>query len=172
MAPFGCSGGLQVIYLRNDEVAHDALVWKPNNSGKFSVGSAYLLIRSDLEQFAGINWKRLWRIKCPQRCIVTAWMAIHNKLMTNYERSRRGFTLIDSCGICSQCEDTLHVPRDCESAWRMWSKILNQNVLVKFRRESIKDWFWMNISNKFVLRIGTGLKNLLLPSGSSGNREM
>ena len=99
-------------------------------------------------------------------------MAIHNKLMTNYERSRRGFTLIDSCGIFGLCEYTLHVLKDCESAWRIWSKILNQNVLVKFRRESIKDWFWMNISNKFVLRIGTGLKNLLLPSGSSGNGEM
>ena len=66
MAPFGCSGGLQVVYLRNDEVARDALVWKPNNSGKFYVGSSYLLIRSDLEAFASINWKRFWRIKCPQ----------------------------------------------------------------------------------------------------------
>ncbi|MBA0872893.1 hypothetical protein Goshw_022800, partial [Gossypium schwendimanii] len=57
----------------------------------------------------------------PQRVRVFLWLAFKQKLLTNSERVRRGFSHCSSCSICGhEFEDLFHVLRDCPPAKEVW----------------------------------------------------
>jgi len=61
------------------------------------------------------------------------WMAAHERLLTNYRRSKWG---VGASPICSGCdkddETTIHVLRDCPLAAKIWIKLVPSNQISSF----------------------------------------
>ncbi|CAN1152850.1 Putative ribonuclease H protein At1g65750 [Linum perenne] len=100
----------------------DVLNWGEEPNGKFSIRSAYCLTLQFDHQPLDIDWKHVWRWKGPSRTQHFLWLAMHNKLMTNLERTRRHLTSNSLCPRCNNYEEsTAHVLRDCVFAIATWS---------------------------------------------------
>ncbi|CAL1387343.1 unnamed protein product [Linum trigynum] len=92
-----------------------------------SLKIAYELIQADavVQPQPEPCWKAIWRTLSPQRTHTFLWLAAHQRLLTNAERSRRHLAPNGTCPICEDGpETTLHVIRDCPYARGVWSHFL------------------------------------------------
>ncbi|GAU34538.1 hypothetical protein TSUD_219210 [Trifolium subterraneum] len=65
----------------------DSLGWSGTNTRHFTVQSAYNLQQGDYPSIDG-KWKSLWSWKGPHRIQTFMWIAAHERLLTNYRRSK------------------------------------------------------------------------------------
>ena len=91
---------LLALLIRRDHQASDAICWGPNSNGLFTVMSAYSISTQSNSQHTTRFWNQIWKLQVPQRIRTFLWLAIHDKVMTNNERARRGFTSNPSCRCC------------------------------------------------------------------------
>ncbi|CAN0916842.1 Putative ribonuclease H protein At1g65750 [Linum grandiflorum] len=138
----------------------DSLVWGLEPSGKFTIRSAYLLLKDLQEETADLRWKRIWRWQGPNKIRHFLWLASHNRLLTNEERGRRHLTNQVICSFCSShTESCIHVLRDCWFAKQVWQKIMPQAIT---EEELSKDWStWLdthirNRDESYSLTFGVG----------------
>ena len=48
---------------------------------------------------------------------VFAWLVLHEKILTNMNRARRGLKADPSCGLCGAVRETkLHILRECPNS--------------------------------------------------------
>ncbi|XP_004289445.1 PREDICTED: putative ribonuclease H protein At1g65750-like [Fragaria vesca subsp. vesca] len=103
---------------------HDKLIWNATANGKFSVKSTY----NSFFDSAGVSnplWTHLWKLNCPPKLKTFMWSVLHQKILTNVQRVRRGFSTIASCPICKNADETLlHLLRDCPRSQAIWNSIL------------------------------------------------
>ncbi|CAN0886785.1 Putative ribonuclease H protein At1g65750 [Linum grandiflorum] len=114
----------------------DSMVWGLESSGRFSIQSAYLLLKELQEETPDKRWQGVWRWQGPNKIRHFLWMASHNRILTNEERGRRHLTTQVGCSICpTVTESCLHVLRDCGFAKQVWSRffptVIAANELVK-----------------------------------------
>ncbi|CAN1191878.1 Putative ribonuclease H protein At1g65750 [Linum perenne] len=97
----------------------DDWCWGLEANGKFSISSAYDLLRenhSPAEEF----WDRIWRWQGPTRINHFLWLAMQDKLLTNSQRVRRRIASDARCCYChAGIEDVTHILRDCPFAARV-----------------------------------------------------
>ncbi|CAN0926336.1 Putative ribonuclease H protein At1g65750 [Linum grandiflorum] len=99
----------------------DSLIWGLEPSGKFTIRSAYLLLKDVHEDTPDQRWKGIWRWQGPNKIRHFLWIASHNKLLTNEERGRRHLTNQVLCSFCSvSTESCIHILRDCRFARQFW----------------------------------------------------
>ncbi|MBA0754873.1 hypothetical protein Gogos_021706 [Gossypium gossypioides] len=99
----------------------DRIIWTKSASRVFSVRSAYWYLKENSWNSQEDYWKIVWKYPGPQRVRVFLWLAFKQKLLTNSERARRGFSHCNSCSICGhEFEDLVHVLRDCPPAKDVW----------------------------------------------------
>ncbi|CAN0917037.1 Putative ribonuclease H protein At1g65750 [Linum grandiflorum] len=116
----------------------DSMVWGLEPSGKFSIRTAYLLLKDLQEETSDHRWKGIWRWQGPNKIRHFLWLASHNRLLTNEERGRRHLTNQVLCSFCStRTESCIHILRDCCFARQVWHKILPQVITGE---ELSKDW--------------------------------
>ncbi|CAN0926318.1 Putative ribonuclease H protein At1g65750 [Linum grandiflorum] len=116
----------------------DSIIWGLEPSGKFSIKTAYLLLKELQEEASDQRWKGVWRWQGPNKIRHFLWLASHDRLLTNEERGRRHLTNQVLCSFCSShTESCIHVLRDCRFARQVWSKILPQVIA---GQEMCKDW--------------------------------
>ncbi|CAN0898133.1 Putative ribonuclease H protein At1g65750 [Linum grandiflorum] len=116
----------------------DSMVWGLEPSGKFTIRSAYLLLKDLQEEAAYHRWKGVWNWQGPNKIRHFLWLASHNRLITNEERGRRHLTNQVLCSLClNHTESCIHILRDCHFARQVWSKILPQAIT---EDELSKDW--------------------------------
>lgn len=66
----------------------------------------------------------MWSIKCIERVKLFIWKILHNGLLVNSERRKRGLTMQSDCPNCDEGEETLdHVFRRCHAAVDCWRLI-------------------------------------------------
>ncbi|CAN0924776.1 Putative ribonuclease H protein At1g65750 [Linum grandiflorum] len=122
-------------------VAHldtDSMVWRLETFGKFTIRSAYLLLKDLADEPEASRWKSLWRWQGPNKIRHFLWLASHNRLLTNEERGRRHLTDQVLCSFCScNTESCIHVLGDCSFARSFWSKILPHVITAT---ELSKEW--------------------------------
>ncbi|CAN0905125.1 Putative ribonuclease H protein At1g65750, partial [Linum grandiflorum] len=107
-------------------------------SGKFTIRSAYLLLKDLQEDTPDHRWKGIWRWQGPNKIRHFLWLASHNRLLTNEERGRRHLTNQVLCSFCStHTESCIHILRDCCFGRQVWRKILPQVIT---EEELSKDW--------------------------------
>jgi len=90
---------------------------------KFSVNSAYNLVRKDKEVVSSSVFGMLWECKAVPSAGLMAWRLLENKLATRVDLSRRG-VLVESlmCCLCGKEEESCgHLFFGCNFAWRVWS---------------------------------------------------
>lgn len=77
----------------------------------------------DEEEEQPCPWKKLWRLKIPQRIRFFMWLVVRNRLMINTNKGIRG--LIQDAGymVCGALEEDMeHIMRRCPSSVTVWRK--------------------------------------------------
>lgn len=73
-------------------------------------------------------WSKLWKIKVPNKMKMFLWIALHDKVLRNVERKRRGLTSDGDCDACHSREETAaHILRDCCHAKETWMTMVGRD---------------------------------------------
>ncbi|CAN1161396.1 Putative ribonuclease H protein At1g65750, partial [Linum perenne] len=119
----------------------DEIIWGPDPKGLFSIKSAYEVLAASGEGGRDPVWSTVWHWQGPNRVRFFLWLAAHNRLLTNSERTRRHLTLDDACGRCrNNKEDLLHVLRDCQIAKSTWDLFIPRIESASFFTGNIHEW--------------------------------
>ncbi|KAJ3676152.1 hypothetical protein LUZ60_003564 [Juncus effusus] len=99
------------------------VMWRWNPNGIFSSKSAYAFIRNPGLTF---RWStRLWKIKCPPRVKLFAWLLLHNKALTAENLAKRRWPHNERCVMCNlYFEDRNHLFIGCSFARWYWRAAL------------------------------------------------
>ncbi|KAF2301852.1 hypothetical protein GH714_029880 [Hevea brasiliensis] len=133
---------LEAISLSNDAHQMNQMAWSVTSLGNFLVKSAYFL--SCFNEYPQVDkvWKVLWGAKVSQRIRFFLWLVVHEKLMSNYERARRGFIDDPGCSICGAPAKMIsHVLRDCPATMDVWNKVWDFIYVLKFQCWNLRQWF-------------------------------
>ncbi|KAE8690784.1 hypothetical protein F3Y22_tig00110893pilonHSYRG00506 [Hibiscus syriacus] len=107
----------------------DRPVWRWSSDHHFHVRSAYVKLLESDRGDVDSTWKRIWTIKLPQRLRFFLWLILKEKVMTNFERSKRMLTDNPSCPACNCPSETiLHVLRDCPYARMVWDWFIPSSI--------------------------------------------
>ncbi|VFQ81409.1 unnamed protein product [Cuscuta campestris] len=138
---------LHLLVLDRCSSRRDEVYWKHKPSGKFSVASAYNMIKGVNSNLQEKSWSMIWKLKVPSKIKLLLWTMSHDRVLGNAERKRRGLTADGSCPICSGHEETTdHIFRSCIKAKRVWNDIgVNMNTNSD---GEVKNWIYKNVSQK------------------------
>ncbi|CAN1848292.1 Putative ribonuclease H protein At1g65750 [Linum perenne] len=122
---------------------------KPDAESK-SVPSQSLLSNQVTEE----HWTTLWRWHGPSRVKMFLWLTIHDRILTNAERSRRHMSQSAACSRCEAATKSVtHVLRDCHVAKETWSLLgFPQNS--SFWQGSPRTWISCGLRSESSLLFG------------------
>ncbi|KAM6580133.1 hypothetical protein CsatA_003907 [Cannabis sativa] len=159
----------------------DTVFWQENNSGKFSVKSAYWCAQRRRFHEEKRVWKCLWKQKLHARKKILIWRVLSGCLPL---KSRLGYVLERDklCDLCGEIpENEVHLFRDCHFARCLWFSspwgIINSNL----GSLSFEDWFlWLvDTGNDSIMMFGACVmehiwqcRNKLLFQGVKPNLTM
>ncbi|KAJ8426081.1 hypothetical protein Cgig2_006789 [Carnegiea gigantea] len=128
-----------------EEGVGDNFFWVGEQEGRYSLKSAINIIQHDTEASEG-SWKWVWKIKTSQRMKMLAWLVLHDKLLTNANRARRGLTSDQSCGLCGSNKETRdHVLQRCSAAQSVWRLLAQQDVQCLCPVTPLNEWIKGNV---------------------------
>ncbi|GAU42748.1 hypothetical protein TSUD_77850 [Trifolium subterraneum] len=128
----------------------DSIGWGGTNNRGFTVKSAYDSHNNSSHPIEG-DWKALWSWKGPHRIQTFMWMAAHERLLTNYRRSKWGVGVSPLCSACDKDnETTIHVLRDCPLATQIWIRLVPSNQISNFFSLHCREWIFKNINNQLL----------------------
>ncbi|XP_019248602.1 PREDICTED: uncharacterized protein LOC109227864 [Nicotiana attenuata] len=91
--------------------AVDRAIWSANDSGKFTVASAWELLRQKQSQSPMAS--KIWHKQVPFKMAFTTWRAIHNGLPTDDRIAMFAINLVSMCSCCyppsSELETVEHI---------------------------------------------------------------
>lgn len=102
----------------------DSLSWDLDN-GIFSVNSLYKSFFTDLltDNLAAT----IWKIKAPLKVKITAWLAIHNHLLTSEVLNARRICLVFPCRLCgNQTESSGYLFLSWPAVSAIWAPFLGE----------------------------------------------
>jgi len=106
----------------------DTLNWPGDRHGIFSVAAAYHRLCNFTDAAPVVDWKRIWKLKLLERVRCFMWTFCHNRLLTNYRKSKMGIGS-PMCDVCANTiEDELHVLRDCPKAMALWISVVHNGA--------------------------------------------
>ena len=98
--------------LRLDLEKEDSWIWKDVEFLAYSVKSAYVSLRREIEGENRIVYDKFWRCKALPSAHVTTWRAMSNKIATRVNLEKRGVEVESlSCSLCGKQE---------ESSWHLF----------------------------------------------------
>ncbi|XP_045810455.1 uncharacterized protein LOC123904892 [Trifolium pratense] len=125
--------------------AADRLAWRGTTDGKFSIASAYTMLCNFNDDEWDVVWRRVWRLQVPERVRSFIWLVKHDRLLTNYRKSKMN-VCTPWCKHCVDIvEDTMHVLRDCPLAKVIWCNLMNGLAGATFYAANLHDWITMNL---------------------------
>ncbi|XP_019174227.1 PREDICTED: uncharacterized protein LOC109169788 isoform X1 [Ipomoea nil] len=132
---------------RND--GKEKIYWSKESSGRFSVSSAYDLAMKTDDMGNDIGWKKIWKLRAPNKICLFLWLVKNKRIMTNGERRRRSFSMDSRCPGCDeQEEDVAHCIRNCTKAMEIWGVFLPRGACKNFFNMDFDSWLFMNISGR------------------------
>ncbi|KAJ8432135.1 hypothetical protein Cgig2_014296 [Carnegiea gigantea] len=97
-----------------EEGVGDNFYWNGGKEGHFLLKSAISIVQQDPAPGEG-TWRWVWKARATQQIKVFIWLALHDKIMTNVTRTRRGLTT--SCPVCGNGQEMVyHMLRHCTNA--------------------------------------------------------
>ncbi|XP_075508178.1 uncharacterized protein LOC142545090 [Primulina tabacum] len=140
---------LAACILSEEEDAGDRICWGLTSSGNFSISSAYELIMGIQNHTTDNLWGMIWKLEVPYRIRAFLWLVRHEKIMSNVERVKRGFTTSGMCVMCqNDMEDVDHIFRKCEKAREIWRCFMSTNAFQNILKLSFDEWFRANLGQE------------------------
>jgi hypothetical protein len=102
-------------------VEEDAVIWKFDSKGVYSVSSLYAIV--NFRGIMPVHIPAVWRIKVQPRVHVFLWLLANNKLLSRDNLSKRQHVPDASCLFCCDDESVAHLFFECVVAREMWSQI-------------------------------------------------
>jgi len=100
----------------------DRWLWEVGEFQKYSVSSAYTLLRRDREEDLSSVYSRLWRCKTLPFALLTTWRVLENRIVTTINLERQGI-VVDNllCCLCGKDDEShCHLFFDCRFDWLVW----------------------------------------------------
>lgn len=110
----------------------DAIIWKYESKGTYSVSSLYAVI--NFRGVLPVYIHAVWKVKVPPRIHFFLWLLSHNKLLTRDNLLKRQHVDDPSCVLCSDLETCTHLFFECVVAKAVWDelkRVLKQDGLQK-----------------------------------------
>lgn len=126
-----------------DEVSEDSLYWCKENSGDYSVKSAYRMLQVQKGRWQTVDnnslWRIVWQIKAPPKVLNMIWRALAQCLPTLNALQEKHVYVNRMCPVCNgEEETTLHALVKCPFASQCWG---DKGLLwVGTRLEGFADW--------------------------------
>jgi hypothetical protein len=104
----------------------DKLIWPYSLNGDYQVKKAYEILTHTEQQppypHQSRIWKKLWKIKLPQKILSVAWKILHHAIPVKFELNRRGIHCDVACNLCTNdSNETMdHIFLQCEFARAVW----------------------------------------------------
>lgn len=73
------------------------------------------------------------------------WLVKHDRLLTNFSRSRKGLGHASFKLYGNACETTMHALRDCAKAIHIWKSIVPSSIFDEFFSLDLQNWFKVNM---------------------------
>lgn len=129
------------------DTREDEFGWLELASKKFTVKSAYLLLRGNQDFDGWEGWKKIWRLKTQQRIKLLLWMMAHDKILTNHSRWHRHIALSQNCDRCdATVEEVLHAIRGCAKLKEVWVYFVPPTLRRDFfSSQNLKEWLLQNL---------------------------
>ncbi|VFQ61858.1 unnamed protein product [Cuscuta campestris] len=139
---------MQCWVMELDTNTPDEFYWKHDPTGKFSIKSAYNLIRGFANNVQEEVWSMIWKIKVPSKMKLLLWTICHEKVMGNAERKKRRLTSDSSCPLCGNDETTSHIFKTCPKARQIWNFIDNGGMGCNGDHTEMRRWVGDNLRRK------------------------
>lgn len=115
--------------------------WRAAADGNFSVRSAYRLTLEQPTSPIQPIWRKIWRWELPEKVKMFIWQVFHERIPSNHVRARHIPNISPECPFeCHSEETVLHTLRDCETAQRVWSLVINPIYMYRFFTGNLQDW--------------------------------
>ncbi|KAA3485757.1 reverse transcriptase [Gossypium australe] len=125
----------------------DRIIWARTEPGNFTIRSAYRSLKENTWRPNQDIWKTIWKYQGPQRVRLFLWLVANQRILTNSERTRRGFGQSNACSRCGHdVEDIMHVLRDCPTAKDVWTLVVPSEKQSRFFSDSLHNWLSYNLS--------------------------
>uniref|UniRef100_A0A803Q7E5 Reverse transcriptase n=1 Tax=Cannabis sativa TaxID=3483 RepID=A0A803Q7E5_CANSA len=128
----------------------DSWIWIPGSNGKFTIRSAYRIIKN-LHQGGTTNekWRIVWGTKMHPRLKMLWWKILSNCLLTRGKLQLFAGINDPNCPLCSLVvEDSLHIFWNCHLARSMWFGCCWGIRTCSFNFSSWEEWIsWFKISD-------------------------
>ncbi|XP_074318679.1 uncharacterized protein LOC141655501 [Silene latifolia] len=128
----------------------DTLHWNGTTHGQFSIKSALAIIRShdDIPVNNFTAWPLIWKLPVQQRIRFFIWLSAHDRVMTNYNRVRRGLSDDPICPRCNEEDETIeHLLRNCPVSTDIWNLLGDGASSNEFYTDQFHHWVAKNASN-------------------------
>jgi len=90
-------------------------------------------------------------MKGPHKIQTFMWIAAHERLLTNYRRSRWGSGISPMCPTYGNEDETIiHAIRDCVPSTRVSLRLVAFNHITNFFSLNYMDWILNNLNNKKI----------------------
>jgi len=114
----------------------------------FCVAAMYAFLSNAPQENVASKWRQVWRLKVPERVRYFIWLLNHDRLLTNYNKSRMRLGSA-MCGFCGNIiENSLHVLRDCPLVMPMWLNVVPVNMRDRFFIGDLNHWIAFNMRNE------------------------
>jgi len=108
----------QTIHFSGEE---DALIWKFDAKGTYSVSSFYAVV--NFKGTLPVYVHALWKVKTPPKIHFFLWLIAHNKILTRDNLVKRQHVDDLTCVFCSEPESCDHLFFDCCVAQVVWKEL-------------------------------------------------
>lgn len=124
----------------------DCFCFAGTTQGFFSIKAMYQEMEESDGEIEDEDWKNIWKVVVPERCRTFLWLLKHDRLLTNFSKSKKGLGYT-GCSLCGNfCETTIHALRDFLKCVPPWKSIVPSDLMVEFFTSNFKEWIHLNLS--------------------------
>ncbi|KAL4325050.1 hypothetical protein GQ457_11G008270 [Hibiscus cannabinus] len=139
--------------------------WISTPAGNFTVASAYMRILEPGWEAVDSKWSWVWSLAVTPRIRMFIWLVLKQRLMTNEERCRRGFSFDASCPSCGCVSESItHILRDCPPTRSLWQSIVPRDRQALFFAAPLETWVVSNIRADYAFGVSLILWPCFYPS--------
>ncbi|KAK2379785.1 Polynucleotidyl transferase, ribonuclease H superfamily protein [Trifolium repens] len=113
----------------------------------YAVAEMYDILSEFQHMEINFLWRKIWKLHVAERVRSFIWLVLHERLLTNYRKSKMGMghAMCNYCGDIIETE--LHVLRDCPLVMPIWLNVVDDRMRSSFFVGELKQWITLNLTS-------------------------